>query len=299
MKMFIVVCCLALALPAFAQELNCDVTVNMDNIPAAARDNLRTFKSDVERYLNNVRWTDEDLGGEKIDCSISIFFLTASTNNSYTAQAVVVSQRPVYKGIDKSGKHSQIVRISDEKWEFLYVPGQQMAKDDFRFDPLTSFLNFYAYLIIGLDLETYTEMSGSRYFQKAHNIATQASSSAFGKDWQGTSGNYTKFGFVDELMNLKYQPFRFAFFQYHFDGLDLLATEQQKGLENILKAVESIAELRQRQNPRSFLAWAFFNAKHLEISDAFLTWPDRSVYDRLIAADQANQKTYEDYRSRR
>jgi hypothetical protein len=284
---------------ADAQELNCEVIVNVDNITSGQRDYLRTFEADVRKYLNNNRYTDEDLGGEKIDCSMTVFFLTGSSNNSYTAQAVIVSQRPIYVGNDKSGKNTQVLRILDEKWEFSYVPSQSMNKDDYRFDPLTSFLDFYAYLVIGFDLETYTEQSGSRCFQKALNICNLGTSSAFSNGWVSvTAGSYSRFAIIDELVNMKNQQFRQSFFSYHFDGLDYLATQPNKGQDNMLKAIEAIAELRQKQNPRSILVKAFFDSKYLEIAEDFLSWPDREVYTRISTADPPHKGTYDTYRQR-
>ncbi|MEX2088203.1 MAG: DUF4835 family protein, partial [Bacteroidota bacterium] len=256
-----------------AQELNCDVTVNVENIPSAQRDLLVRFEEEVERYLNNTRWSEEDFGGEKIDCSMTIFFLTAPAENRYTAQVAVVSQRPVYNSTtnEKTGRNTQVLRLFDDRWDFIYVLNQQMVRDDFRFEPLTGFLDYYAYLIVGMDLETYNEQSGSRYLQKALNTCNLAASTAFAKDWQVSSaGTYSRFGVADELMNLRYQPFRLAFHRYHFDGIDLLTTETQKGLENILQTVETIADLRKNQDPRSILVKVFFDAKSLEIADAFL-----------------------------
>jgi hypothetical protein len=282
---------------AAAQELNCEVSVNIDNITSGQRDYLRPFEADVKKYLNNNRYTDEDLGGEKIDCSMTIFFLSGA-NDKYTAQVVVVSQRPIYTGNDKSGKNTQVIRILDDRWDFPYVPNQPMSKDDYRFDPLASFLDFYAYLIIGLDLETYTSLSGARYFQKALNICNLATASSFANGWQSAAGSYSRFGFIDELENMKYQPFREAFNSYHFDGLDLLATQPQAGQAAMIKAIETIADLRKKQNPRSILVKSFFDSKYLEIADDFLSWLDRSVYDRLSAADPPHQGTYDTYRQR-
>jgi hypothetical protein len=282
-----------------AQELNCEITVNTDNIPSAVRDNLRTFEADIRKYLNNNRYTDEDLGGEKIDCSMTVFFLSGNADYRYSAQVIIVSQRPVYNGNDKSGKNTQVLRILDEKWDFSYIPNQPMNKDDYRFDPLTTFLDFYAYLVISFDLETYTELSGARYLQKALNMCNAASASAFANGWQAAAtGTYSRFTIVDEMTNMKFQQFREAFNAYHFDGLDLLSTDSKKGMENILKAIESIADLRQKQNPRSILVRTFFDSKYLEIADLFLTWPDRGIYDRLIVADPAHQGTYDGYRRR-
>jgi hypothetical protein len=93
---------LLLAGTALSQELNCEVTVNVDNITSGQRDYLRTFGPDVKKYINNNRYTDEDLNGEKIDCSMTIFFLSGS-NDRYTAQVVVVSQRPIYNNNEISG----------------------------------------------------------------------------------------------------------------------------------------------------------------------------------------------------
>ncbi len=298
MKTIALLLTFALALNAAAQELNCDVTVNTEKIPSAQRDYLRDFESVVENYLNNTKWTDEDMGGEKIDCMMSIFFIASVGENAYTAQIVVGSQRPVYVNNEKSGRHTQILRIVDEKWEFGYVPNQPMIKDDFRFDPLTDVLDFYAYLIIGMDLDTYTELSGTRYLQRALNICNQASATSFGKDWQSGAGTYSRFGYLDELMNLKNQQFRLSFFSYHFDGIDLLGTEKLAGLDRMMRAIESIAEIRQRQNPRSTIVKTFFDSKYLEIAEVFLAWPDRLVYDRLNAADPGHQGTYDDYRRR-
>jgi hypothetical protein len=282
-----------------AQELNCEVTVNVDNITSGQRDYLRSFETDVKKYLNNTRFTDEDLSGERIDCSMTIFFLASSNDNKYTAQVVVVSQRPVYKDNDKTEKNTQVTRILDERWEFMYVPNQPMNKDEYRFDPVTSFLDYYANLIIGLDLETYNELAGARCFQRASNICNLAIASAYSVGWQAASaGTYSRFAFLEELMNMKYQAYRQSFHSYHFDGLDLLATRPQMGMDAMLKAIEAIADMRQKQNPRSLLSKVFFDSKYLEIADVFLTWPDRSVYDRLSTADPAHQGTYDTYRRR-
>lgn len=289
---------LLMTVVAESQELNCEVTVNTDNITSGQRDYLRSFDANIKKYLNNNRFTDEDLGGERIDCSMTIFFLSGSSDNRYAAQVVVVSQRPIYIGNDKSGKNTQVVRILDDRWEFSYVPNQPMNKDDYRFDPLTSFLDFYAYLIISFDLETYTELSGARYLQKALSICNMATTSPYSNGWQSAAGSYSRFAIIDELMNMKFQPFRSAFFSYHFEGLDLLATDQKRGLEAMVKAIETIGELRKNQNPRSILVKTFFDSKYPEIADDFLNWPDRTIYDRLTAADPPHQGTFDTYRQR-
>ncbi len=279
------------------QELQCDVKVNAENIPSAQRDFLRNFESDLERYLNNTRFSNEDLDGEKILCSMDIFFKTVVGDNRYQAQVFIGSQRPIYVGNDPSEKVTPILRLIDDRWEFTYVPNQRMIQDDFSFDPLTDFLDFYAYVIIGFDLETYVENSGSRYFQKALQIWSQANGSN-AKDWPQSSAGYSRFGIIDEINNTKFQPMVVAFHTYHFDGIDLLATDPTKALNNMLNAIETMSRVRQQQNQPSVLVRHFFDAKYMEIAATFLKYPDRAVYDRLIAADPEHRSTYDENRFR-
>jgi hypothetical protein len=169
-----------------------------------------------------------------------------------------------------------------------------MNHDEMIFDALTSFLDFYAYLIIGYDLETYIPMSGSQCFQKALKIVQFAASSTVAKDWQATSASYSKFGITDELSQVKFNLFRTAFNNYHFDGIDLLATEQKKALESMLKALSSINDIR-RQNLTSVVVKQFYDTKFREIAEAFQNYSDRNVYETLSTYDLEHRSTYQEW----
>jgi hypothetical protein len=281
-----------------SQELDCKVTINIDKIQSSQRDYLRNFTSDIERYLNNTRFTNEDLDGEKISCNMEILFNSGSRDNRYQVQVVIASQRPVYIKDQISNRTSPVLRIADNNWEFTYMPNQRMNHDEMIFDPLTGFLDFYAYLIIGYDLETYIPMSGNSCFQKALNIIRLAANSASNNDWKQTTTGYSKFGISDELTNIKYESFRSALNNYHYDGIDLLATEPKKAQDNILKAIESINEVRNRQNSTSVIVKQFFDAKYREIAEAFQTYTDRSVYDKLSNYDQEHRSTYQEAKTK-
>jgi hypothetical protein len=284
-----------LAVSAFSQELDCTININnLENISSSQRDYLRGFKSDIEKYLNSTRFTDEDLDGEKIRCSMEIFFQSALSNNRYQAKVVITSLRPIYNGNEPTDRNTLILRISDNNWEFTYLPNQQIVHDEMIFNPLTSFLDFYAYLIIGYDLETYVPMSGSQCFQKAQKITQTASTSAVSKDWQIPTASYSKFAMTDELSNVKFNRFRSAFNNYHFDGIDLLATDQQKGLKNILKALEVINDVH-RQNTSSVIIKQFFDSKYREIAEIFQTYPEKGVYETLSTYDQEHRSTYQEW----
>lgn len=276
-----------------SQELSCTVNINVEGITSAQRDYLRTFKFDIENYLNNTRFTNEDLDGEKIQCNMDIFFKTTIGENKYQTHVVITSRRPIYIGDQKSDRTTLILRISDNNWEFTYTPNQRIIHDEMIFDPLTSFLDFYAYLIIGYDLETYVQLSGSRCFEKALKVV-QLGSNAGAKDWQPSSASYSKYGIADELYQFKFNNFRLAFNSYHFDGIDLLATEQKKGLDNILKALEAINDVR-KQSTTSVVIKQFFDAKYREIAEIFSNYPDKNVYDKLSLYDPEHRSTYQEW----
>jgi hypothetical protein len=282
----------------FPQELNCRVTINVESIQSAQRDYLRNFAQDIERYLNNNRFTNEDLDGERISCNMEIFFKSGTSDSRYQAQVVIASQRPVYVGDIVSDRTTPVLRILDNNWEFSYLPNQQMNHDDMIFEPLTSFLDFYAYIIIGYDLETYIPMTGNSCFQKAINTVRLAANSASSGDWKQTTASYSKFGITDELTNMKYDSFREAFNNYFFDGVDLLATEQKLAQDNILNALESINTVRNRQNRTSVIVKQFFDAKYREIAEVFLTYPDRSIYDKLSNFDEEHRSTYQETKAK-
>ena len=282
-----------------SQELDCTVTINADNIQSAQRDYLRNFSSDIERYMNNTQFTSEDLDDEKIPCNLEIFVKTATTDNRYTAQVVIASQRPIYIGDEKQGRATSVIRILDNNWEFNYMPNQRMNHDEMMFDPFTGFLDFYAYLIIGFDLETYLPMSGTSCFQKASNTVQIASNSSVGgADWKASSAGYSKYGIADELSNMKYSSFRAAFNNYYFEGLDSLGINSTRALKNMLKSIESIYNMS-RQNPRSVIIKQFFDAKFREIAEAFQEYPDRNIYDVLSTYDQEHRSIYQDAKIRK
>jgi hypothetical protein len=277
-----------------SQELECTITVNTEGITSAQRDYLLTFNSDIEHYLNSTRFTDEDLDGEKIQCSLTIFFKAAMSNNRYQAQVVITSQRPIYIMNQKSDRTTPVLRISDNNWEFTYLPNQPMIHNEMNFDPFTSFLDFYAYLIIGYDLETYDPMSGSKCFQKALKVVQFATNSSVASDWQVSSTSYSKFGITDELSNVKFNQFRIAYNNYFFDGIDMLSTDQQKALTTILRSLESIDEVR-RQNQTSVIIKQYFDAKFREIAEIFQNYKDRNVYEKLSVYDQEHRSTYQEW----
>ncbi len=271
-----------------AQELEFDVNVDIQQVPAANKDYLAHFADDLKKYLNEYRWTTEDYMGEKIRCTMSIFFLSGSPDSRYSARVFIGSQRPVYR----SNKGTLTLRVIDANWEFSYVPGQAFYHNESQFDPLLSFLDFYAYLIIGYDADTFAELGGTPYFQKAADIAARGASEN-SKGWPKGGTSYNRQQIVEDLLNSKYAPIRKAYFIYHFHGLDMAETNQNRALDNMLYAIDLIGKAQKSENTALPLARIFFEAKYQEIANRFADYPDRSVIGRFADYDPTHQRDYE------
>lgn len=272
-------------------QIDCDVTVNLEQV-SAAREKLGNFERDVENYVNSQKWSTTDLGGEKIKCTVNIFFTSASDGN-YKAQVFIGSSRPIFVGKNPSSKSTPMVRIFDDKWDFSYLDGQPLFRNESQYDALTDFLDFYMLLIMGFDFDSYEKLGGTEYFRKAFTLCNQAPSNANGWD-RGTGSTYSKYNLLEEVLNPNNQMFREGWYAYHFRGLDLLATKPEKGYENILVLLNNIKKLKQNSNPRALLFKNFFDTKYGELAETFKGYSDAGIYQLLVQLDQSHQTAYED-----
>lgn len=284
---------------ALSQELDCDVSItDAQALTAEARDNLVDFAQQLKDYMNKHRWTKEGIeGGEKIKCAIQIKFLGAPTDNHYSAQAFVGSQRPIFK----LGRNTATMRVLDEKWEFEYSRYQSLTHDEYRFDPLLSFLDYYAYVIIGYDFDSYKSGDGTPYFQKAFEIVNKARGTTAGsKGWESAvRGSFSRGQLVEELLNPKYQDFREATFKYHYRGLDNLYKNEVKARKHALAGLEMISNLVEKVNQQSLIIRTFFDTKYMEIAEIFQKDPSADIYARLAKIDPAHQTTYDEVAAKR
>ena len=295
----IIVPALLLLLPLqrlHSQELDCDVTVNYESIPTTNREFLVDFAREVKTYVNSYKWTTEDLEGERIKCSISIFFLSVTGGTSYSAQIFVGSQRLIYQG---DGKTTAVVRILDDKWDFIYERNQPLYHNEYRFDPLASLLDFYAYAIIGFDFDTHESLSGTPYFQKASSIVSFGSSTSFSRGWVKATGSYSRAGLVEELLNSRYTPLREGLYRYHFDGLDVLATDKRQAFDSIIKVLDQFADFKKTEGASVLFIRVFFDTKYLELADIFTEYSDPEIYTKLNTIDPSHQRYYDEYRNKR
>lgn len=273
----------------FSQELNCKVTVNYEGLQVNNRELLVDFGNIIESYVNNTQFTGEAWDGQKIDCNLTVFFTNASSETEYTAQVVLVSTRPVYK----STRQSPMLTISDPNWSFRFEKNQSLYANQATFDPLTSFLDFYANIIIGFDWETWAELGGNQYFKKAFDILNLSVGSAYKNGWEQSSASYSKWGLCNDLLNDKYRAFREAFFVYHY-GVDEYQVRKKDAQDKIASLVAVLEDMQKKTGINSVLIKQFFDTKNGEIVDLLRDYPDPTIFQRLKKIDPPHAAKYDE-----
>jgi hypothetical protein len=272
-----------------AQELVCKVTVNYEGLPVANREILRDFAQVIEDYMNKTKFTDENFDGERIECNMNIFF-TSSSETNYNAQLFIGSQRPVYK----SPKNSPMFTIMDNNWSFFYERGQSVYRNESVYDPITSFLDFYALLLIGYDTDSFEQLGGTPFYSKALDIVNLGAASKFSSSWQRATGTYSKRALVEDLLNEKYRPFRESFFSYHYNGIDMYTSDKLLAQKSIAGLVTTLENMRSKIDINSILIKTFFDAKHGEIIEYMRDYPDKDVFKILRKVDPPHAAKYDE-----
>lgn len=274
--------------PAAAQELNCSVTVNYTQLSGSDYGYLQDLEQLIDEYLNEYAWTEDTFKEyERLDCSVQLFFLEATTLTSFRARMVVASRRPIYG----TAQSSTIVQLSDTDLQFNYARGTPLIHDLERYDPLASVLDFYAYILLGMDYDTFSEMGGTPHFERARRIADIAQSqNATG--WTQLGGDRGRSNLISQLMDARFRTLREAYFTYHFNGLDYFVANPSEARQSVLTTLQQLEEL-QEELGRQYLIDLFFSAKAGELAAIFLNSNLSSqAYDVLSIVDPSNLNQY-------
>ncbi len=288
---------------AICQELDPTIDVNFDKVNSDARDRLASFKQDVTDYLSKTKFTNEIIVNDvrnkpyKIKCNMQVFFTNSVGFDYYEAQVVITSQRAVYHSLSNYGteKTSPLMKIKDEVWQFNYIKGQGMTHDDLRFNNLTSFLDYYAYLIIGFDDDSWEQKLGTKRFQKAQDIVNLAVANQVTAGWSdNTLSKASRNTYTLDLLNSKYDNFRKALWTYHFSGIDSIYWNKRQALERMVQALDIIGQMKKTEI-KSFTIKEFFDTKFQEIAQSMVDYYDKTIFRKLGDIDPDHVSTYDDY----
>lgn len=282
-----------ISLPSISQELNCNIIVDAEGAQTQERQIFTQMQEDMNAFMNEEHWTEDEFQEhEKIDCTILIQITQMNSNTSFTATAQIQVTRPVF-GADYN---TILMNFPDKNFDFSYYQGVPLQFNENIFNNnLTSLLSFYAYTILGTDYDTFSELGGTNWYEKARDIANIAATSTGNQGWRAQDGINSRFFFIDNLINARFTEFRKGLYTYHRHGLDILATKPVEAKENILKSVEEMEKIRILE-PSSVLIKTYFNAKVNELVNIFSTGSMESKKEAariLKKADPLNLSRYE------
>lgn len=274
-----------------SQEIQADVTVNVEMLDADKRINVSTMEEDIERYINSTRYTDVEWEGSRIPVDITIA-LSGGYNNRYNARVFMASKRYIYGQEEGT---SIAMKIADNQWSFEYAQGAYFDYNTNRYNEVSSLLDFYMLLIIGFDMDTYATLGGNPAYATARRIAGLAATNDIpGFDQYLKPGEFTKYALISEVTDLRYEPLRILFFEYYVDGLDMMSEDRDKALANLRKTISDIVYFKQEKmvGP-SVLLQSFVDTKALEFGVTFEDYEDQTVFIDLKFIDPSNTTIYE------
>lgn len=256
-----------------SQELNCKVVVDYSKLAATNSQVFKNLQLSLNDFVNKTAWTDKKFEqNEKIDCSMFIT-LNGYDNNQFDATIQVQSSRTVYN----STYSSPILNLNDKDFTFRYIEFEALNYNPNSFDSnLMSVIAFYANIIIGIDAESFLVDGGNQYFEAAQNIVNQAAQGGY-KGWnQSDGGNQNRYFLISDLVSSTYKPYRDAMLEYHFNGLDGMATDLKTSKQNIITSINTLSQLN-AVRPNSYLSRLFFDAKADEIVSIFSGGPSVDI----------------------
>ncbi len=251
-----------------SQELNAQVIVNSDLVNQTNQQIFKTLERTLKEFINTQVWTEKVfLNQEKINCSF-VFNLSAYSNDQFEATLQVQSERPVYQ----TSYDSPILNFLDKDITFSYQEFQPLFFNESSFESnLISLISFYAYVIIGLDADTFLQNGGNRYFEKARQVVNLAQSSVR-KGWKPGDGLRNRFWLIDSLRSNTFKEYRQTMYNYHRSGLDQMTNDPIAGKKALMLSIQDLEPLFQRR-PNAFLLQLFFDAKVEEIVNLFQEGP--------------------------
>jgi len=250
-----------------AQELNCTVQINSDQVQNNSVTNksvYNTLKKSITEFMNNRRWTELSFANdERIECTLNIVVKKVD-GNVFTSEIQIQSRRPVYN----ASYYSTLFNFRDLNFTFNYKEYDQLEMNQSSITSnLTAVLAYYAYIIIGYDLDSYSRLGGTSCFQAAENIVN----SAQGADlvgWKAFESTRNRYALINNLLDEAFNKYRNYFYEYHRLGLDEMSTNIANARARIVEGLPVLRETN-RATPSAIVISSFLDAKNDELINIF------------------------------
>lgn len=224
---------------ASAQELNCRVEFNTQQLQNVGSSVFQTLQEAVSDYMNNTKFSEAQIASsEKIECQL-FFTITDYTDGVAKGSLQIQAIRPVYN----TSYTTTVLNFKDNKIDFSYSEGEPLQFSENTMESqLTAVLNFYAYLILAMDFDSFSPRGGEPFWQRLATIVQQAQSSGE-IGWKAFEDNKNRSAVLSAYTDPATRELRDLTYQYHRTGLDEMAQSPDKGRANITNALEILKKV--------------------------------------------------------
>lgn len=249
-----------------AQELNCKVKILHSQVQGTNTSVFETLETALNEFMNNRSWTELQFSEvERIECTFNITIKTYDVEeNRFTGELLFQSSRPVFN----SAYNTTVFSMKDNDFSFTYKEFDQLDFNENMLDNnLTAMLAYYAYLIIGMDLDTMSPLGGTDILRKAELVVNNAQSMSE-PGWKTFDDPKNRHGIINDYLESSMEPFRQLQYKYHREGLDEMSNNVDRGRNAITEAIAMLNEAH-KNKPLSMLPQIFTDYKRDEIVNIY------------------------------
>ena len=279
-------------LAALSQELEAKININHNQIQGTDASVFENLQQTLEQFVNDRQWTNLNFQkNERIPCSFNITVTKYdNSSNVFTCKALIQATRPVYN----SAYTTTIYNNTDNDFVFEFAQFDQLEFNEETLDnQLTALFAYYAYLIIGINLDTFAPMGGEDVLQRCMNLTNNAQNLNF-PGWKSFDNDRNRFAIINDYLDGGMAPFRQLQYDYYRKGLDEMANNAERGRTEVTTAIEQDLKKCHEDKPLSRLPQIWTDYKRDELANIYKgkgTQKEKeSVYEILfsINASQSN-----------
>ncbi len=249
-----------------AQELLVKVTINSSQVEGSDKSVFENLQQTLEQWMNDKQWTELQFQqNERINVTFNITVQKYDkSNNRFTCTAMIQANRPVYN----SAYTSTLYNNKDGDFNFDFVQFDQLNFNEEMIDnQLTALMAYYAYLIIGLDLDSFGPMAGTEVLRRCMNLTNNAQDLGF-PGWKAFEDSRNRFAIINDYLDEAMKPFRQLQYDYYRKGLDEMSNNAERGRGNVSEALELLKQAHQ-DKPLSLLPQIWTDYKRDELANIY------------------------------
>lgn len=252
---------------ANAQELQATININHSQIQGTDNTVFDNLRNTLSQFMNDRKWTNLQFQkNERIACSFNITVTKYDrATNMFTCKAIIQANRPVYN----SAYNTTLYNNTDNDFNFEFTEFNQLEFNDESVDnQLTALCAYYAYLIIGMDIDSFSPMGGEDVLQRCMNVANNSQNLNY-TGWKSFDDSKNRYAIINDYIDEGMKPFRQLQYDYYRNGMDEMAQNPEKGRVNISAAIESDLKTAHEARPMSMLPQIWTDYKKDELASIY------------------------------